>query len=1292
MVPRHNPFDLDLIAGWVRADPGMTAARLRASQSDLYVETRIVGRLRDLEVEALLPAVVALGRFDHDMLRLAFHGDEQSLTDAERRLASTEWIDVQRDEALGRTFLEVDRNLRPRLEAQYRRHHPGLLREAAHRLGPGLAALVDDPGRRRPLGRLGFEHVDAALRLLPPADAARLVDRLAMRVVEESGWGWAEGVAERLLAPGSPLADPGHPAAAGLRAMLASALHHLDQLRDLSELWRAVERHAPNHPDPEVARWLAQRAVLQLLVDPPGPEITEELGASIIGGPEEDPDREQRRQVLVGGLMGAFQRLLDRAEAGSRDWGELADPGAAIITVLEDVDQLAPGPGAAAGAFQRMLLRRAAQLRHSSLTGATVAFAGAVDDAAHAPLPPWLHADWEPPDDLRSRVLLEAVRVPHEALRDARGSDPLGFSGGLLGGVDAERLASAWLGWRLDREVVPAGEVERWERLPDLYEQRRPVCEAHRAVPAFFITLARAWTTLGRPQRALHVLREGHDAARKQRDSTVVTAAATARLEVVRRFRLAAEERSLRQQQLHARTLAERQRVWPLAVLVDPPEPVETLPRDAPDPDLHAWWRVQSATLGLDHAIEMLQQRGSGGTPSRSFPSLSLDLDLIELSRYRGLPAAMRTTYRIRVLREKLAPRLPIQFEQALRVDLRQHALEAGERPDLDRWVALLGPRRVAEVALDEGELLALRLPEPAQRLFSLAARRFGEAGDTVGGFIAKVMVALTEGEAEPVMVAGLKMAYEALPRDAGGEPLPPWPDLLGSRRTRTPVGHPEWGGWLPRLLVACARLNGAGEDEALALARDLGVRATELHDALRTRRVEHGRTAVPPPAAPVQATTPPAHAGQPPAPPREVGGDQENLAVVPVDVEADQSPAAPAGPPPAASSRRPSARRWPWRLVGAVVLLALATGIVFLPAPLGDSPGSQFEVGGPIGAIRLLVLVLAAAAAIVAAPAGRRLAVRLVTGLKRRLRPRPEVRALTIRAHPDAKAWFDLEGRVSWSAELPSFLPYRAQRVYVPTQLPPAVGLSVAPELASLPWEAVFLPLTRPPRRNEQRACWRELDPLPPVAGRRPAAPPMWRRNHGPCWAVAPMRWQPLLRENLSDVSVTSGELIDLSVAFRTLVVMGTPVETSAGTRLQVLEGRADPLLVEPDDATFHDYPLVVVLCEPSEGAVRVDAERELTADLRRCAAELAAAGAGSVLCLPSMPMELTGQVLAELDRRLRRVERGGWRELVSATEALRRRIEASVPGSPATSPAADKARELALEVTVFVRPDRAT
>jgi len=283
-APRYNPFDLDLIAGWVRGEPDLTIAELRASRSDLYVETRIVGRLKNPDVERLLPAVVALGRFDQEMLLPAFDLGEQALADAERDLASAEWIDVQRDEALDTTFLEVDRNLRPRLEAYFRREHPGLLREAARRLAPGLSRLVGDP--ERPLSRLGFDHVDAALRLLPPAEAARLVDRLAMRVVEEAAaqegaWGWAATVTERLLAEGSPLAEPDHPAGAGLRAMLASALRHLNPQRDLSELWAVVEQSAHNHPDPEIAEWLAQRAYLQLLVAASGEDTLERLLASL---------------------------------------------------------------------------------------------------------------------------------------------------------------------------------------------------------------------------------------------------------------------------------------------------------------------------------------------------------------------------------------------------------------------------------------------------------------------------------------------------------------------------------------------------------------------------------------------------------------------------------------------------------------------------------------------------------------------------------------------------------------------------------------------------------------------------------------------------------------------------------------------------------------------------------------------------------------------------------------------------------------------------------------------------
>ena len=1342
-APRYNPFDLDLIAGWVRTEPHMTVAELRASRSDLYVETRIVGRLKNPGLERLLPAVVALGRFEHEMLLPAFDLGEQAIADAERELASAEWIDVQRDEALDTTFLEVDRSLRPRLEGYFRREHPGLLREAARRLAPGLSSLAGDPGR--PLSRLGFDHVDAALRLLPPAEAARLVDRLAMRVVEEAAaqegaWGWAATVAERLLAEGSPLAEPDHPAGPGLRAMLASALRHLDPQRDLSELWAAVEQSVGNHPDPETAEWLAQRAYLQLLVAASGADTLERLLASLRVRPSSAPSRappqaEVRRQVLIGGMLSALQDLLDLAEADSRP-ARLPGTGVAYHAVyLAVADPAAETGNPAADAFRRMLLGRAALLQ-GQLDEARAAFDAVVsrlgDDEFS--LTPWLCADWEPPQDLLARIRLESIRARLLAgaadtaltagepfVESPRSGKQVAETAVSLGAIDAERFASAALAARLAHEVVPAEVLELYERAADLYDQRWPLCEAHRAVPPFFITLARGLIALGRVRRALEVLQRGHVAAVERRDAATVTAAASAQMEAVRRFRLVDEYRSRRQQLLYSADPADRQRVWPVLALIDPVEPSQppwqgdqhAPPSPSASPaDWHAWWRVQSAAAGLDRAIELMTQRHRGPkSEPRSFTGLSLALDMAEVHRIRLLPSPPVTVRTI-----PWAAEHPLEAEHAVRLELRQFALFDDAAPDLDRWVALLGARRVAELALDEGELLGLRLPDRAQKLFSRAARLFSQAEDPVGGFIARVLAALTFEEGEQgaaIAVSGLKTAHEQLPRGPEGEPLLPWPDLLALGRTRRRFDHPDWAGWAPRLLVAFARLNGASQAEALSLADDLGLHSAELPGLLGVRSdLPPSHTgefeAVPPRTPPTKAVrAPPPSASSVQSSPRPAASPEA------VPPQAVARPGREWGSYPSPRVRAP--RRW-LRLL--TVMLVVSTALVAAAFFVMDLEGWTSQVtpaegaGLPWGLISGLVTGVAVVATILVAllnlrqrrthaserrvetpqPPRRARAPGTVARLRPLLPTRANLGTLAIRpAVPDDSPRFELLGVRAWSGGRPGFGPYSRQLGLVPESLPTRVALRVAPELAELPWEAFVLPATRP-SLWARRACWRELRLLP-ATRRTPTRPSWWRRRHGLVGVLASASWLPLLEGSFSNIEVL-GQGERRSERPHTLVTVGTPVQTSSGIRFQLeVEETERQIFVErsidPDAPALYDHQLVVVVGHPGDAYARVDAERETTADLRQCAADVAAAGAGSVLCLPSMPADLAARVLAELDRRLWQVERRGWSALVAATESIRKLIETSLPDSDERR---EVARELALEVTMFVRTDRAT
>jgi hypothetical protein len=275
---------------------------------------------------------------------------------------------------------------------------------------------------------------------------------------------------------------------------------------------------------------------------------------------------------------------------------------------------------------------------------------------------------------------------------------------------------------------------------------------------------------------------------------------------------------------------------------------------------------------------------------------------------------------------------------------------------------------------------------------------------------------------------------------------------------------------------------------------------------------------------------------------------------------------------------------------------------------------------------------------------------------------------------------------------------PYERQRAALPDELRRAltgrrapsgaplavreVGLLVSQELAAMPWEAPLLLAAG----DLGIACWRVVG----LAAVRRRGPSPWPPPDAGRAMLAPATWAQLVEERLGPI-----HLLDEPVAPEgasepegLLLVMGSPVQTSAGSRLLVedsgLSSSSTRTLVEPDALPYDRFGLVVVLCEPSESLVRVDAEREQAADLRSCAAELLTAGATAVLCLPAMPAELAGRALGTLDQRLRQKGERGWRQLAAAAAAIRGDIAAA----GATPEERAGATELALEVTVFVRP----
>jgi hypothetical protein len=680
----------------------------------------------------------------------------------------------------------------------------------------------------------------------------------------------------------------------------------------------------------------------------------------------------------------------------------------------------------------------------------------------------------------------------------------------------------------------------------------------------------------------------------------------------------------------------------------------------------------------------------------------------------------------------------PLEVENAVRLELRQIALldppdgsEPGDthtRPRLSKWSRTVGNRRIAELALDEGELLALRLPALGARLLDLAAEQFDHAHDPAGTLLARVaqILALMRAQKSGDGAAAAKRlrdSYQALSGQAAEAGLPTWEQLLGMVERPTAVDLASlsttiWRYWLHRLLAALA-----WSIRPAVLPR--------LTDALTTQYGQLPAELRPQPAAEpaprAAAATPP---GQPAGWRRYEQSVWSEEAVEPVLAAPSAYPA-----------------RWK-PLRGVYVALVILTAIGLILAGVTVLLWLLRTFNGPA----VWVTLTAAGLVLVAFGVWAWLRPRRAWGEERPLRqwlgaslswlrtwrPRPLV-VLDIDdvkvAAPGREVEVSLFGPVAGTRKLggllesllgrrPDFSPYHRQVEALPAGVVAELGelrrrhrrlsvaLAVAPNLAELPWEALLLTTLEP--RAGRVACWRYGPNLAPLTKapirrtpRRLRLVP--RRQRVELTVVVPETWFRLaavvedVRPALLSVSsAETPEPLSPTAPFDLLLVVGIPAQTSAGPRILVQSpiglapdevgvaaGGRDYIL-EPYAPTLINRSVVVVMGEPVESLMRVDAEREQTADLRRCAADLFAAGAPTVLYLPSLPLDTAARVLVTLLQR-QRVMRRGWRGLIEVSEAVRAVIANSADvrrqGSGAAGADREGAHELALEVTMFTR-----
>jgi hypothetical protein len=711
---RVSPFDLALYLAWADEDPDLDPRRVAAG-SDAYIEGRIIERLHDPGVLAALPLLATAGRCRVATIAM-FTGDPAAALGP--RLAEQEWIDHDGDPPLQ---VEAKPALASRL-----RHYFGAQDRAA-----GFADLTTRLAQElrkqaaAPLEDIDVDELLAALRLSEPAETARLWDDLAARVALAGRWNWLLNVTSRVLGASE---EEEWPTARALRAtVLASyiaASRRASATFNARASWDEVLARASDHPDPEAGRFLRVRAALGVL-----PYAPDHAAAWAVIRPGFDGHSATQRLELAAAASDTVYRLL---EAGARAEARLI-VGDSFLTAVQKLPgtssarvrawvhvalgRLRAASGDRAGAVERLRLAETQAMFAAGLVG---------DESAEPGIKAGL-ADWIPASDLLARVRLEhgLIAPPEDSVRTAWES----YAADHLDTVDGERLASLCLRTRLGYGIIPPSDIERWEEIDQYDPSRVATCSAHDLVPPLFATLADAWLAAGDPQRALDLLEQRRAAALDTRgDDATIRHADAATVRIARRLRLD-DQRALlarlsRDNDPSRLDLTQSARRATVVAYGGRPDWIPAVPRPE---DWHAWWQYQTAN---EPAVQALWPAHSTETDLAADIELDIEeMRLLEHSAYESVREAV--AYWISRPRPSLVRSDPYRN---VRAGLRRAAL-AGD--DIHECPPEVPPRLFAEIAFDEAELLALRLPRHAARMFGYAYVAYGTSQDLVGQLLA---------------------------------------------------------------------------------------------------------------------------------------------------------------------------------------------------------------------------------------------------------------------------------------------------------------------------------------------------------------------------------------------------------------------------------------------------------------------------------------------------------------------------------------------------------------------------
>jgi hypothetical protein len=869
-VPRINPYDLRQFADWAAGDPPPDPATVAGASAAQYVELRILKRLEKLpDLERALPFIALLKHVDRELLQviLGAASDSDLVFD---RLCEQEWAahrQVSGPDGKPRDVAVVDEALRRRLWKYY--HDRGRFPAEVIRR---VARYLADVTLRRDLSELDWPLFDAALRALEhdAAGAAEWWEHAESRIIDLRGFGWLSQLTGFLLGEGNAaaapetLATPDSPAESVLRprivASYAAALLHTGAEAARFEAWAEVLDKADRHPLAAGRTLLHARArcgIVAARIDANAAPTEQQV--CDVWRIARDLDAAALDENLASALVAATEAILEHNERGAGARPPLQplplslDGACGPLQLAERVQTAMAQRHAARGlvAYAWCLAGRAL-LQMGLVDQAVATFDRA---AALLPVPGGTWADWLPPEHLDSRIRVEAIRLLYpsvssieeasrwchrapdgsESLENADHDRFMSISSHLLltAGAPVDlSVIYGWARWSWSPETGPRPGEGAHPRGPS----RRASCCAHMAIPPFLVNAAAHLAACGyvdHAQESLQRLMSGPEIIPAE---LIHAGRALARIALRMRLRDEGERASAILED--SPFAQDRGLLWALNGLeggknLQPIAQPPALAGGEPERGawLHAIWRGCYA-LDEDRAADAVAWLGKTLPDDPDLTSAPFQ-SAAGMARFLDFHEGFAVQLRFDSTPHAIPPPHPIDLawrprdhepEEALVLLSRSAALGAG--PPLEPMAhyktgaleAHLGLRRAAELLFEEGDLLALRLPDQSRALLRQALELYQACEDPVATFITFVRLA----EIDPSSAVP-ERSYAQLRAAVEGIGLPEWEELVAvadnpdaaSLDRLAPRG---WRPWLVRLvgtLLVARRRQGRPEELA---------------------------------------------------------------------------------------------------------------------------------------------------------------------------------------------------------------------------------------------------------------------------------------------------------------------------------------------------------------------------------------------------------------------------------------------------------------------------------------------